>query len=239
MAYYDLFVSPGIGAADAARAKARYDGEDEKDDHLDEARIRSIAEEIGREHGLPIASEDDEGSGLPRGIDLEEEAEHWALQVRVDGWGVTVSVPGGDDDTQRAAFARRGVAVAEAASSLVGGRIYDTEREAIVERAGAALAEEVKEGLTRLTASRAATSVSFKRARVAVVIMVLTPMLSLTVWRRFLTGFPLFLAAFGTMVAAALFARWWAMRPLGAAPPQATPPVRPTASFDERPIKPS
>src|SRR5258706_13919960 len=121
-----LFVSPGIRAADAAAAKLRYEGEDEKDDYLDQARIRSVAGELMREHSLQVASEDDEESGAPSGLDLEGAGDAPAPEWRVDCWGVTVSI-GGSEDLQP------GLAAARTASRLLGGAGYDTDRARILQ----------------------------------------------------------------------------------------------------------
>src|SRR5258706_3560972 len=230
-----LFVSPGIRAADAAAAKIRYEGEDEKDDCLDQARIRSVAGELMREHSLQVASEDDEESGAPSGLDLEGAGDAPAPEVRVDCWGVTVSI-GGPEDLQL------GLAAARTASRLLGGAVYDTDRDRILDPSEGIpdVSRAAAEVFTRSGSGPA--SPSMKRARTAAIVFMLIPTVGFLVARRFFGGGPAFAAVFLAMAAMAVFTSWWSRRPTPAAPGEtprpAAPPQDRGVRFQDRPMSP-
>jgi hypothetical protein len=237
VATWVLFVSPGIRSTDAAAAKVRYEGEDEKDDYLDEARVRSVAGELMREHPLQVASEDDEDSGSPRGLDLDGAGAAASPEVRVDGWGITVSI-------HEAEEVAPGLAIARSASRLLAGAVYDAERELILELDGTdAQALRAAAEVFARSGTAPAPPQSMKRARTAAILFMLVPTVGFVIARRFLGSGLAFAAVFVAMASMAVFTSWWVRRPAPAAPrpgesPPMTAPPREDASFGNRPIKP-
>ncbi len=228
MSLYNLFVSPGIAPGDEAAAKARFEGEDERS-YLDQARIRQMADELMREHGLSVSSEDEEDvadPGTPRGIELQGAG---APDVRVDGWGVTITAYAGESQSATLDAMKGALAVARTASRLLGGAVYDTERGRIVAAGEPDLASEAAEVYSQSTARSARSRETLKRARVAMILLVLIPTVGLNLARRYLSGLPLFLVVFGALIAAALLTRRWIRKPRAEdAPALPARPIRPS-----------
>src|SRR5437870_4686156 len=102
MSGYVLFVTPGVGPAGAAAAKARYEGEDEAYEGLTEERIRAVADELMKGHGLVVDPSGDAAEDTPPGVDLEEGRDSIGFDVRVDRWGATIVLYVGDSPDETA-----------------------------------------------------------------------------------------------------------------------------------------
>jgi hypothetical protein len=236
MGSYVFFVSPGIRAGDAALASSRYEAEDDRYEGLTPDRVRSVADELSRAHGLTV---DPSANDPEEGLDLEEARDVVGVDVHVDRFGVTVQIYGGDSERESADNLKRGSAIARTASRLLEGAVYDAERGQIVDLSfeDADLARAASAALAR----REDVGGSQKQKLVAVVLFMLIPTVGFGLVRLYVRGFAGFLIMFGMMALGGAFLSRWSRRP---ARPPAVPAGPGPRDFQRaapgaKPIKPS